>query len=1250
MKKIILSVLLVTATFISQSQTIYSNYTDGKIYVRLKSGTAPSFAKNRNWNNLPIDKFGMIQSLVSSYSINKISKPFYAAKGDEALLNTYLFSFSQFNRVDNLIAELKSNQSIELVEKVPLMKSFLTPNDYATTGGNAQWHLQKIGGPAAWDVFSTGSTIAVAVVDNAMQVNHPDLTANMYVNPGEIANNGIDDDNNGYIDDVTGYDVADDDNNASPPDNSFDHGTHCSGLVSARANNGTGIASIGFSVKIIPVKSTMDASGATAVDAGYAGIIYSVNAKARVISCSWGGGGSSVTEQAVINYAWNRNAIVVAAAGNDNSTTQSYPGAYANVYCVASTTTTDARSGFSNYGTWVDISAPGSNIRSTLPGSTYGSMSGTSMATPIVAGLCGLVLSAKPYLTPTQVLSCISTTAATLTTSGMGAGRIDAAAAMACAASANAGPPNVNFYTQTPVTCPGAPVKFYDQTYFGATSWAWTFAGATPSTSTAQNPTVTYAAAGTYSVQLTATNPNGSGTQTKTSYITVAGPTTLPLSEGFTNATYPPAGWSEFDFYVDSVKWYRNTSVGGYGTSTKCIYFDNYNSDTRGKADEIRTPKYNFSALSTAQLTFDLAYARYDAEYSDSLKVLVSTDCGATWSQVYFKGGTGLATAPDNTTAVFVPANNEWRTETVSLTSFVGQGSVLVSFQNIGRYGQALYVDNINITGITAGAPPVAGFTASANTCTNQIVSLTDNSTNNPTTWAWTTSGGTLSANNVQNPTVTFNAGGTYTLSLVATNAFGASTPSAQIITVNQTPTAVASATGPFCIQGQVALSASGGSSYSWVGPGAFTSTVQNPTRTNANFAMAGVYTVTVTDNGCSSTATTSVTIANKPTSLITGSNAFCAGNSVTLSGSTSAGGGSYTIASYQWQLTGAPIVGANTVSYTATQAGVYSLIVTNSGGCTTTSANKTITVNALPTVVATSTTVCNGESATINASGANTFVWDAGSTTSSLTINPATTTTTYTVTGTTTTTGCTNTATGVITVNSLPTVVSTSTTVCSGDVATLNASGASSFVWSAGATTSDLTINPATTTTTYTVTGTDVLTGCTNTATGVINVNTPSVPTVSQVGTTLTSSVAVSYQWYLDGNLIAGETNQTIEALQNGDYTVETTDANGCSAISSLVTISSIGISEIKNSIKASMFPNPTTGMFAITIELDAKQEYKLLVTDVLGRVVIMETISSTNHFAKQYDLTDKANGVYNISIQSSSQGKWVERIILNK
>ncbi|MFY8184891.1 MAG: hypothetical protein ACOVLD_02385, partial [Bacteroidia bacterium] len=180
------------------AQTVYTDYTDGKIYVRTKASFNPQLPKNRNWNNLPLEKFNFLDAIISKYAIQKVSKPFFAAKGDEALLNTYVVQFSNFSQIDFLINELKGNPSIELVERVPLMKSFLTPNDYATTGSNAQWHLQKIGAPAAWDVFSSGSTIAVAVVDNAMQINHPDLSPNMYVNTAEIANNGIDDDNNGY--------------------------------------------------------------------------------------------------------------------------------------------------------------------------------------------------------------------------------------------------------------------------------------------------------------------------------------------------------------------------------------------------------------------------------------------------------------------------------------------------------------------------------------------------------------------------------------------------------------------------------------------------------------------------------------------------------------------------------------------------------------------------------------------------------------------------------------------------------------------------------------------------------------------------------------------------------------------------------------------------------------------------------------------------------------------------------------------
>ncbi|MCD6066031.1 MAG: Thermitase [Bacteroidetes bacterium] len=988
--------LVLAAVFISVfafAQSIHPHYADGKIYIRVKTTTIVQVGKGANWNNLPIASFPFLKQLASAYGISKVSKPFYAAKDDKDLQRTYVVCFTNRASVSGLIAALEQSGAVDFAERVPLMKTSYVPNDPAYNGGTSgtnNWHLVKIGAGAAWDVFHGASNITVAVVDNAIQTNHPDLSANIYVNAGEIASNGIDDDNNGFIDDVSGYDVANDDANPNPPTNSYSHGTHCAGLVGARNDNSTGISSIGFNVRVIPVKCTTDTSSPTAVDAGYAGIVYAVNSKARVISCSWGGDGSSATDQSVINYAWNHNCIVVAAAGNNGSTVQNYPGAYNNVYCVASTTTTDGRSGFSNYGTWVDIAAPGSNIYSCIPNlaltggtsSYYTLQSGTSMATPIVAGLCGLMLSKSPYLTPSQVLTCISTTATTITPTGMGAGRINALAAMNCAASATPPAPIVDFSANKTLTCPGTPVQFTDLTYYAPTGWSWTFTGGTPSTSTSQNPSVTYAAAGTYQVVLTANNVNGSGTKTKTSYITVSGPTTLPLIEGFTATTFPPAGWSEYDLFGDSVKWQRNPSFGGFAATGKCMWFDNYTADLHGKSDLAITPKYDFSNLASATMTFDVAYARYDADYSDSLAVLVSTDCGLSYTQVYLRGGSGLATAPDYTNDVFEPTAAEWRTETINLNSYAGSGNVLVAFKNIGRYGQAIYVDNVNISGIVAGAPPTALFAASANSCTGQTMTLTDQSTNNPTSWSWTSSGGNLSSSTDQNPSITFNTGGTYTVTLTATNAFGNSTPVSQIFTINQTPTAVAVNTGPFCAQGTVTLSGSGGGTYSWAGPGSYSSALQNPTRTPATLGMSGTYTLTVTNNGCSASSTTSVTVNFRPVATVTGSSSFCANDSLTLSASTSTGGGPNTITGYQWQLGGAPISGAASVTYNATQAGVYSVIVTNSANCSTTSGNKTLTVNALPNVAASSSpgdTICSGDAVTLTATGAPALVWDNG-------------------------------------------------------------------------------------------------------------------------------------------------------------------------------------------------------------------------------------------------------------------------------
>jgi hypothetical protein len=216
---------------------------------------------------------------------------------------------------------------------------------------------------------------------------------------------------------------------------------------------------------------------------------------------------------------------------------------------------------------------------------------------------------------------------------------------------------------------------------------------------TTKNPSVTYSAAGTYDVKLVVTNSNGSDSTTQTAYITVSSVVNLPLAEGFEGAAFPPANWSTQNILNDTIFWKKTTSTGGFGTSSSCMMFDDYNQDAAGARDAMIAPKYDFSGLSAANLTFDVAYARYDATYSDSLAVLVSIDCGKTFTQVYLKGGTGLSTAPDLTGSLFIPSSTQWRTETISLTPYTGHAAVTVSFQNIGHNGQSLYIDNINITG-----------------------------------------------------------------------------------------------------------------------------------------------------------------------------------------------------------------------------------------------------------------------------------------------------------------------------------------------------------------------------------------------------------------------------------------------------------------------------------------------------------------------------------------------------------------------
>ena len=512
MRKLLLAALIALCPFVAIAQSALPVYQEGKIWFRVKDDVRINAALNENPHNLDFATLPFLETVTKTHMVTKLSKPFFAAKNSLALQRTYLLEFSDYTSAQSIIDKLKATNQIVYAERVPMDYSCLTPNDPSY---GSQWHLATINASGAWNYFSTGSNIKIAIIDNAIDRTHVDLAANLWVNPGEIASNGIDDDGNGYIDDINGYDVADVDNNPNPPNTTFDHGTHCAGISNARSNNSIGISSIGYTCKLISVKATGSSASPSSVTNGYDGIVYAVAAGADVISMSWGGTGSSTTAQNIITWASQQGSVLIAAAGNNNVNTMFYPAGYVECIAVAATSSNDAKASFSNFGSWIDISAPGNNIYSTLPSNGYGNMSGTSMACPLVAGLAGLMLSLNPLLTPTDVLNCLQNNAANINAQNssyigqLGSGRIDANASMACVGTTLSLPPVANFVANVTTVTAGGSVSFTNTSLYcyAGTTYSWSFPGGAQTSSTLQTPpAITYNTAGTYNVSLTISN------------------------------------------------------------------------------------------------------------------------------------------------------------------------------------------------------------------------------------------------------------------------------------------------------------------------------------------------------------------------------------------------------------------------------------------------------------------------------------------------------------------------------------------------------------------------------------------------------------------------------------------------------------------------------------------------------------------------------------------------------------------------
>jgi subtilisin family serine protease len=312
----------------------------GEFLVKFKPGLAASQRAK-----VAAASGGELVRKVAALDVDVMSFPGMTSANAEAKLNA-----------------LKKNPNIVYAEPNYIYSVDMVPND---PGYSQQWGWPKVNAPAAWDVTQGSSSTVIAIVDTGIQQSHPDLSSKI----------------------VAGYDYVDNDSN---PEDGNGHGTHVAGTSAAITNNSTGGAGGCPNCKLMPVR-VLDNNGSGTLDAVANGITYAADHGAKVINMSLGASSGATTLQSAVDYAWNKGVFLACAAGNNGNTAANYPGYYSNCFAVASTDSNDAKSSFSTYGTWVEVAAPGGNIYSTWLNSGYNTISGTSMATPHVAGLAGLL-------------------------------------------------------------------------------------------------------------------------------------------------------------------------------------------------------------------------------------------------------------------------------------------------------------------------------------------------------------------------------------------------------------------------------------------------------------------------------------------------------------------------------------------------------------------------------------------------------------------------------------------------------------------------------------------------------------------------------------------------------------------------------------------------------------------------------------------------------------------------------------------
>lgn len=397
---------------------------DGALYM--KGMINIKFKNDAGGFSVKVFNVEKLDKSLSEISVSKLEQrhplnPITAKRmiGDEELAKVFAVYYTgSADPTEAARKILEENKDIiEWAEPDFVYEADFIPNDPNIA---SQYHLSRIAAYTAWDISQGDTNVVIGIVDSGSDLDHPDLAANIKYNYAEIPNDLIDNDGNGYIDDWRGWDFAgpnylslSEDNDPNIVSSYCEHGSHVSGCASQVTNNGVHGAGIGFKCKLLISKHGADndntGSGYSYVYNTNAGLTYCYQNGTKVINCSFGGTAPSTYTQLVINNAWANGVIIVASAGNEGVNSPRYPASYQNVISVASTTSSDTKSWFSNYHSTVDVCAPGSNILSTLYNNSYAYFDGTSMSAPVTSGTVALIFSKFPSYTPEQVVTRLLT-------------------------------------------------------------------------------------------------------------------------------------------------------------------------------------------------------------------------------------------------------------------------------------------------------------------------------------------------------------------------------------------------------------------------------------------------------------------------------------------------------------------------------------------------------------------------------------------------------------------------------------------------------------------------------------------------------------------------------------------------------------------------------------------------------------------------------------------------------------------------